>query len=107
MGSCRGISFVDATKLSVCHNRRIKRHKVFEGIAQRGKTSMGWFYGFKLHAIINHHGELLSIRVTPGNIDDREPLRQGLANDIFGKLFGDRGYVSQDLKDKLFNDFNI
>lgn len=68
---------------------------------------MGWFYGFKLHAIINHHGELLSIRVTPGNIDDREPLRQGLANDIFGKLFGDRGYVSQDLKDKLFNDFNI
>ncbi len=107
MGSCTGISFVDATKLSVCHNRRIKRHKVFEGIAQRGKTSMGWFYGFKLHAIINHHGELLSIRVTPGNIDDREPLRQGLANDIFGKLFGDRGYVSQDLKDKLFNDFNI
>ncbi|SJM72742.1 Transposase DDE domain protein [Psychrobacter piechaudii] len=68
---------------------------------------MGWFYGFKLHAIINHHGELLSIRVTPGNIDDREPLRQRLANDIFGKLFGDRGYVSQDLKDKLFNDFNI
>lgn len=107
MGSCTGISFVDATKLSVCHNRRIKRHKVFEGIAQRGKTSMGWFYGFKLHAIINHHGELLSIRVTPGNIDDREPLRQGLANDIFGKLFGDRGYVSQDLKDKLFNDFDI
>ena len=107
MGSCTGISFVDATKLSVCHNRRIKRHKVFEGIAQRGKTSMGWFYGFKLHAIINHHGELLSIRVTPGNIDDREPLRQGLTNDIFGKLFGDRGYVSQDLKDKLFNDFNI
>jgi len=48
-GSCTGIGFVDATCLKVCHNRRISRHKVFDGIAQRGKTSVDWFFGFKLH----------------------------------------------------------
>ena len=104
MGHCTGISFIDATKLSVCHNKRIKRHKVFKGIAERGKTSMGWFYGFKLHAVINHHGELLVVRVTRGNTDDRVPLKQGRADDLFGKLFGDRGYVSQELKEKLLED---
>jgi hypothetical protein len=46
-----GIAFVDSTKLQVCHNLRIPRHQVFEGAAKRGKGSMGWFYGFKLHLI--------------------------------------------------------
>jgi len=66
-----GISFVDSTPISICHNRRIHSNKVFEGIAKRGKTSVGWFYGFKLHIIINHLGELLGFRLTPGNVDDR------------------------------------
>ncbi len=68
-GTCTGLSIADATPLVVCHNLRIKRHKVFKGIAQRGKSSTGWFYGFKLHAVINHQGELLAIKVTPGNVD--------------------------------------
>lgn len=63
---------------------------ITEGIADRGKTSMGWFYGF----IINHQGELLAVRLTPGNVNDREPLKQGMADKLFGKIFGDRGYVS-------------
>ena len=70
-GACTGISFVDSTALAVCHNRRIRQHRVFRNLAQRGKTSIGWFYGFKLHVVINHHGELLACQLTPGNTDDR------------------------------------
>ena len=80
-GQCTGISFMDATSIKVCHNRRISQHRVFEGHAARGKTSVGWFFGFKLHLVINERGELLNIQVTPGNTDDRKPvveLLQGL-----------------------------
>lgn len=69
MGACSGISYIDSTKIAVCHNKRIYRHKVFDGIAQRGKSNMGWFFGFKLHAIINHKGELVSVKVTAGNTE--------------------------------------
>jgi len=93
LGRCTGISFVDATALAVCHNRRIYRHKVFAGLAQRGKTSMGWFYGFKLHLTANDVGELLGFRLTAGNTDDREVLIP-LVKGLFGKLFGDKGYIS-------------
>jgi len=53
LGNCTGISFVDSTPIRVCKNKRIKRNKVFKGIANTGKSTMGWFYGFKLHIIIN------------------------------------------------------
>jgi hypothetical protein len=85
----------------VCHNRRIKANKVFSNLAQRGKNSVGWFYGFKLHLIVNDQGELLAIRLTPGNTDDREPVPD-MVKDIFGKLFGDKGYISQKLFKLLF-----
>lgn len=75
-------------------------HKVFQGCARRGKTSIDWFYGFKLHLIINDCGELLSLRVTPGNVDDRRPVPK-LVKELFGKLFGDKGYISQTLFETL------
>ncbi|WP_387693354.1 transposase, partial [Photorhabdus sp. RM71S] len=71
-----GLAFVDSTSIRVCHNIRIPRHKVFDGIAKRGKGSMGWFFGFKLHLIVNHQGEIVSAKLTPGNVDDREPVRE-------------------------------
>jgi hypothetical protein len=100
-GRCTGIAFVDSTPLAVCHNRRIARHKVFKDLAARGKTTMGWFYGFKLHLIVNEQGELLAVHLTPGNIDDRRPL-EGMSKDLFGKLFGDKGYLSQTLFETFF-----
>lgn len=100
-GRCTGISFVDATSLAVCHNRRITRHHVFAGLAQRGKTTMGWFYGFKLHLVINDHGEILAFSLTPGNVDDRHPVPQ-LTQALFGKLFADKGYLSHKLFLSLF-----
>jgi hypothetical protein len=99
-GPVTGISFIDATALPVCHNRRIQRHKVFDGLAARGKTSMGWFFGFKLHLVVNDCGELLAFYLTPGNVDDRQPVPH-LAKRLFGKLFGDKGYISQPLTDQL------
>lgn len=101
-GRCTGISFVDSTPLSVCHNRRIARHKVFDGLAARGKTSMGWFYGFKLHLVVNDRGELVTFRLTPANVDDRHPVPR-MARALFGKLFGDKGYLYQALFTALFD----
>jgi hypothetical protein len=92
-GDCSGISFVDSTPLKVCRNKRIPSYRVFDGLAERGKTSMGWFFGFKLHLVVNDRGELLSFALTPGNVDDRKPAPE-MAKDLFGKLFGDRGYIS-------------
>jgi hypothetical protein len=100
-GHCSGISFIDSTKLSVCHNRRIWSHKVLAELAARGKTSVDWFYGFKLHLVVNDCGELLAVKITAGNIDDRDPVPE-LARTLFGKLFGDRGYISQTLFEQLW-----
>jgi hypothetical protein len=100
-GECSGISFVDSTSIAVCHNRRIHSHKVFADLARRGKTSVDWFFGFKAPSVINDCGELLAVRLTPGNCDDREPV-PNLAHDLFGKLFGDKGYISQKLFESLF-----
>lgn len=101
MGCCSGISFIDSTPLRVCHNLRINSHKVMSGLAGRGKTSTGWFYGFKLHLAINDRGELLNVCFTPGNVDDRKPVPE-LSKRLFGKLVGDKGYISQDLFGQLF-----
>jgi Transposase DDE domain len=101
MGKGRGIAFADSTTLSVCHPKRIKRHKVFAGVAQRGKSSMGWFFGFKLHLIVDECGERLAFRLTPGNVNDRQPLPQ-MTLGLSGKRFADTGYLSQPLFDSLF-----
>jgi len=105
LGDCTGISFVDSTPIRVCKNKRIPRHKVFDGIAQRGKSTVGYFYGFKLHIVINDKGEILNFMITPGNVDDREPLKnQKFIEKIKGKLYGDKGYVSKALTELLFID---
>src|SRR5205085_458135 len=101
-GECSGISFIDSTSLKVCHNRRIHSHKVFAGCARRGKTSVDWFFGFKLHLVINDCGELLSLRLTPGNTDDRRPVPE-LVKGLFGKFFGDKGYISQAQFETLYD----
>jgi len=92
----RGIAFIDSFPLKVCHNRRLHSHRVFAGIAQRGKSSMGWFYGFKLPVVINDQGALVAVQLTPGHTDDRTPVPV-LAQRLWGKLFGDRGYLGQEL----------
>jgi hypothetical protein len=100
LAACTGIGFIDATSLPVCHNRRIRRHKVFAGLAQRGKTSLGWFYGFKLHLLVNDQGELIAYCLTPGKVDERKPVPQ-LAKELWGKLVADGGYLSQPLFEQL------
>lgn len=99
-GAVTGIAFIDATSIVVCHNRRIYSHKVFKKLARRGKTSVGWFYGFKLHLVINDRGELLAFQVTSGNVDDRAPVPH-LIQGLTGKLFGDKGYISKALFEAL------
>ena len=103
-GSVTGISFVDSTPLAVCHPKRAYQHRVFRGVAKKGKSSTGWFFGFKLHLITNDKGELLSFVLTPGNVDDRAPVPT-LVNQskLMGKLVGDRGYISSKLAESLFS----
>ena len=105
LGECSGISFIDSTPIRVCKNKRIKRNRVFKGIADTGKSSMGWFHGFKLHIVINDRGEILNFTITRASTDDRAPLQQDRFLDrIFGKLYGDKGYLGKDLAKILFVD---
>jgi hypothetical protein len=98
-GKSTGIAFVDSTSLKVCHPKRIRSHKVFKNIAKRGKTSTGWFYGLKLHMIVNDRGEILALMISAGNVDDRQPVPD-MCKNVIGKLVGDKGYISK----KLFNE---
>lgn len=92
--NCTGMSFADSFALKVCHNRRIYSNKVFKGLAQRGKTSVGWFYGFKVHFVINHLGEIINFYISPGNVSDNNDHVLGrITKNLFGKLIGDKGYM--------------
>lgn len=99
-GPCEGILFVDSTVLTVCHVKRASSHKTFRNAAQWGKTTTGWFFGFKLHLVINHKSEIVAFRLTTGNIDDRKPVPEMLKN-MKGKAFADRGYISEKLSSTL------
>jgi transposase len=100
MEQCTGITILDSSPLAVCDNLRTYRHRVFAGEAARGKSSTGWFFGFKLHIAINHRGELLSVKVTPGNVDDRKPVAF-LCRGLFGRIYADKGYVAAWLVERL------
>ena len=102
-GKSTGTGFIDSTPLKVCHNRRIYSHRVFKGVAQRGKSSMGWFYGFKLHFTINEQGKILGVALTSGNVaDNNQSIVDLITQNMHGKLFGDKGYISSSLFKNLF-----
>ncbi len=97
-GECTGISFVDSTCIPVIHNKREFSMKVFKGIAAKGKSTMGWYVGFKLHLLCNEKGELVNFVLTRANVDDRqESVIDTLTDKVFGKLYADKGYISQSL----------
>ena len=100
-GEQTGVYFADSTQLAVCHNRRIHRHKVFDGLAAQGKTSMGWFYGLKLHLVINHKGQVVALRITPGNTADSAVLDE-VTRHLAGKLYADKGYIGHELFKRLW-----
>lgn len=105
LGQCTGISFIDSTPLRACHIKREKQHKVFKQMATKGQCSIGWFFGFKLHLIVNDKGEILDFMLTQGNVGDREPLKNhNFHKRVFGKIYGDKGYIGKDLFEQLFVD---
>jgi hypothetical protein len=99
-GEATGIEFIDSTSIKVCHNLRIPRHKTFLGIAERGKGTMGWFYGFKLHLVTNYKGEIVDAKLTTGNVHDTKPVIE-LSRNLSGKLYADKGYISKKLTESL------
>ena len=104
-GRCTGISFVDSTMIPICHNLRRYANKVFDGIATDGKGTMGWCHGFKLHLACNDRGEIIAFVLTGANVSDKNPeVFKVLAKRLYGKLFADKGYISQKLFDFLFED---
>jgi hypothetical protein len=100
-----GIYYIDSTPIQVCRNQRIPRHKTFKNMAQRGKTSMGWFYGFKLHVVTNNKGQITAFKLSTGNVDDRKPVIE-MIKSLKGLMFGDRGYLGKELK-KLLEELGI
>ena len=100
-GEKTGIYFIDSTPIKVCHIKREKQHRVFKGFAQKAKSTIGWFFGFKLHLVINDKGELMAFQITAANVDDRKPA-VNLVKTLIGKLIGDKGYISQKLFSDLF-----
>lgn len=101
-GEQTGIYFADSTSLKVCRNKRIHQHKVFEGLAARGKTTMGWFFGLKLHMVINHKGQIMAVKITPGNVSDLSVLTD-ITKNLKGKCYADKGYIGKNVFSKLWN----
>lgn len=99
-GGCEGILFLDSTILTSCHLKRASSHRTFKNWACKGKTTTGWFFGFKLHLAINHKSEIVAFCLTSGNIDDRKPVPDMLKG-MQGKVFADRGYISSKLTKRL------
>lgn len=94
LAPCDGKNWADSTRLEACHIKRENSHKVLQGIAAKGKTGYGWFYGTKLHLILNEYSEIVTLRLTKGNVaDNNNELIRGFAKHVWGILFGDKGYI--------------
>lgn len=91
--------FADSTKLKVCEIKREFSHKVCLGLAKKSKSTMGWFYGFKLHIICNELMQILNVKITPATTDDRKGLEM-MWNTIFGMIVADAGYIGKRWQDK-------
>jgi hypothetical protein len=96
-----GLKFTDSTKIEVCKIKREFSHKVCFGLASKSKSTMGWFYGFKLHIICNELMQILNLKITTATDDEREILEQ-MWNNIFGMIIADAGYVSKRLEKKAW-----
>jgi hypothetical protein len=99
-GKRTGVYYIDSTCLPVCHLKRSKRHKTFDEVAEYGRTSVGWFFGLKLHIIINEQGELIAFKMTRGNVHDAT-ASESILNHLQGMAFGDKGYISKKLFSNL------
>lgn len=103
LSNCTGISYIDSFKLEACHIKREKSHKTLKKIAQKGKTSTGWFYGMKVHLVINQKGEIISFHISSGNFaDNDEFILFKITKNLIGKLFGDKGYLINQVKANHF-----
>ena len=100
-GEETGTYFMDATTIKACHNKRRYKNKTFAGLAKQGKSSMGFFYGFKLHLVINEKGEFVALRMTKGKVDDRIPVPD-LTKGLTGFIYVDKGYIKQNLFINLY-----
>jgi Transposase DDE domain len=99
-GKRTGFYYVDSTCLPVCHLKRSRRHKTFSEIAKYGRTSVSWFFGLKLHIVINDRGELIAFKITRGNENDAKACESMLER-LQGMAFGDKGYISKQLFSRL------
>ncbi|WP_371219417.1 IS982 family transposase [Orientia tsutsugamushi] len=92
--------YIDSTKLAICHNKHTPSNRVFNKISKIGKSSYGWFLGFKLHLVINNKGELMSVKITKSN-KSHLSIASVISKVLFGKLFGDKAYISKELFHQL------
>ena len=95
-----GIYFVDSTPIKVCHIKREKQHRVFAGFAAKSRSTLGWFFGFKLHIVVNCAGDIMAFKLTKATVDDRKTVPE-LTDGLSGKLLDDKGYISKTLKARL------
>jgi len=100
--------FIDSKRLPICHNRRIKSNRVFKGLARRGKSSTGWFYGFKAHLIVNNLGQIMQFAFTPANIaDNNHDILRQISSGVVGRCYGDKGYVTTILDELWAKGFKL